>query len=152
MGTECAPSYAYIFMVKYEAKHIYPYIKEMSLLYLRYIDNIFMIWRYKSRLNDIQKRTKWKTQNYQTGLSNFTKKNCVFWRTDIKDENNIQTTLYRKPSDQQAFLYVISEHLRSLNSSIPCTEFGKQSVIIKQKFLHGHYEEELLDEQIKERR
>ena len=106
----------------------------------------------KADLNDIQKRTKWKTQNYQTGLSNFTKKNCVFWRTDIKDENNIQTTLYRKPSDQQAFLYVISEHLRSLNSSIPCTEFGKQSVIIKQKFLHGQYEEELLDEQIKKRR
>ena len=32
-------------MANFEAKHIYPYIKEMSLLYLRYIDNIFMIWK-----------------------------------------------------------------------------------------------------------
>ena len=29
----------------FEAKHTYPYIKEMSLLYLRYIDDIFMIWK-----------------------------------------------------------------------------------------------------------
>ena len=34
-------------MANFEAKHIYPYIKEMSLLYLRYIDNIFMIWKDK---------------------------------------------------------------------------------------------------------
>ena len=30
-------------MANFEAKHIYPYIKDMSLLYLRYIDDIFMI-------------------------------------------------------------------------------------------------------------
>ena len=37
-----------------------------------------------------------------------------------KDENsNIQTTLYRKPTDQQAFLHAISELPRSLKSSIP---------------------------------
>ena len=29
----------------FEAKQIYPYIKEMSLLYLRYIDDVFMIWK-----------------------------------------------------------------------------------------------------------
>ena len=45
MGSICAPSYANIFMANVEAKHIYPYIKEMSSLYLRYIDDIFMIWK-----------------------------------------------------------------------------------------------------------
>ena len=29
----------------FKAKNIYPYIKEVSLLYLRYIDDIFMIWK-----------------------------------------------------------------------------------------------------------
>ena len=43
MGTICAPSYANIFMANFEAKHIYPDTKEMSLLYLRYINDIFMI-------------------------------------------------------------------------------------------------------------
>ena len=44
MGTTCAPSYVNIFMASFEAKHIYPYIKE-SLLYLRYIHDISMTWR-----------------------------------------------------------------------------------------------------------
>ena len=34
MGTICYPSYANIFVVNFEVEHIYPYIKEMSLLYL----------------------------------------------------------------------------------------------------------------------
>ena len=45
MGTICAPSYENIFMANFEAKHIYPYIKELSLLYLRYIDDKFTIWK-----------------------------------------------------------------------------------------------------------
>ena len=32
-------------MANFEAKHMYPYIKEMSLLYLRYIDDIYIIWK-----------------------------------------------------------------------------------------------------------
>ena len=40
-----------------------------------------------------------------------------------KDENNnIQTTLYRKPTDQQAFLHAKSEHPRSLKNSIPYSQ------------------------------
>ena len=36
-----------------------------------------------------------------------------------KDEpNNIQTTLYRKPTDQKAFLNAMSEPPRSLTNSI----------------------------------
>ena len=44
MGTICAPAYANIFMAQFEKQHIYPYIKNKSILYLRYIDDIFMIW------------------------------------------------------------------------------------------------------------
>ena len=80
-----------------------------------------------------------------------------------KDENNnIQTTLYRKPTDQKAFLQAKSEHPISLKSSNPysqalrlkaicstSTEFDKNCAIIRQKFLDRQYEEEVLDEQIK---
>ena len=44
MGTKCAPSYANIFMGQFEAEKIYEKIKDRSLRYLRYIDDIFMIW------------------------------------------------------------------------------------------------------------
>ena len=43
MRTICAPGYANIFMPKFEAKHIYHYIQGKSLLFLRYMDDIFLI-------------------------------------------------------------------------------------------------------------
>ena len=44
MGTICAPSYANIFMSEFEERHIYPLIKNKSVIYLRYIDGIFIVW------------------------------------------------------------------------------------------------------------
>ena len=44
MGTICSPSYASIFMSEFEEKHIYLLMKSKSVIYLRYIDDIFMVW------------------------------------------------------------------------------------------------------------
>ena len=44
MGTICALSYANIFMSEFEEKHIYPLIKNKFVIYLRYIDYIFVGW------------------------------------------------------------------------------------------------------------
>ena len=46
MGTACAPAYANLFMAQLEEKHIYPYIKDVCLLYLRHIDDIFIFRIY----------------------------------------------------------------------------------------------------------
>ena len=45
MAKTCVPSYSNIIMVNFEAKYIYPYIKEMFRLYFRYIDDMLMIWK-----------------------------------------------------------------------------------------------------------
>ena len=44
IGTICAPLYANIFMDHFEKNLIYPLIKGFSLIYLRFIDDIFFIW------------------------------------------------------------------------------------------------------------
>ena len=44
MGTNSAPSYANIFMGKFGETFIYPFITNLHKLYLRYIDDIFIIW------------------------------------------------------------------------------------------------------------
>ena len=44
MGTKCAPSYANIFMGVLDEKFIYPLVNNMTRLYLRFIDHIFIIW------------------------------------------------------------------------------------------------------------
>ena len=44
MGTICASAYANIFPAEFEQKYIYPLIKDKSILFLCYIDDIFMVW------------------------------------------------------------------------------------------------------------
>ena len=43
MGTICAPSHANIFMDELERKYVYSFINNMSMLYLWYNDDSFMI-------------------------------------------------------------------------------------------------------------
>ena len=155
MGTICAPSYANIFMANFEAKHIYPYIKEMSFLYLRYIDDIFMIWKdIKVELMTFIKKLNEKHKTIKFDFQISPRKTAFLNAMLYEDKNNnIQTTLYRKPTDQQAFLHGKSEHSRSLKSSISysqalrlkticstSTEFDKNCAIVKQKFLDRQYE------------
>ena len=44
VDTICAPVYANTFMAQFVKQHIYLDIKNKSILYLQYIDDIFMIW------------------------------------------------------------------------------------------------------------
>ena len=44
MGTICAPAYANIFKAEFEQKCVYPLIKDKSILFLRYIDDTFIVW------------------------------------------------------------------------------------------------------------
>ena len=54
MGTVCALSYANLFMAQFEEKDIYPYIKDMALLHLKYINDIYIfLERNKRTINNI---------------------------------------------------------------------------------------------------
>ena len=61
MGTKCAPSYTNIFMGMCEEIYIYPLIKTMCKVYLRFIDYIFLIWtgttdqlmKFKQQINEV---------------------------------------------------------------------------------------------------
>ena len=95
MGTTCTPSYANIFMTSFAAKHIYPYIKESSLLYLKYIDDIFMIWKgTKAELMTLIKELNKKHINIKYDFQISPGKIAFLGAMLYKDENNnIQTTL-----------------------------------------------------------
>ena len=61
MGTICAPTYANILMFEFVERYIYPLIKNKSSSYLRFIDDIFMVWtksenERKSFINKINKK------------------------------------------------------------------------------------------------
>ena len=64
MGTICTPSYANIIMSECEEEHIYPLIKNKSVIYLRYIDDIFLVWiKYESELRHFMNEM---NQNHQS--------------------------------------------------------------------------------------
>ena len=44
MGTNCTQLYANIFMDYFERQYINPFLKGLSLNYVRVIDDIFFIW------------------------------------------------------------------------------------------------------------
>ena len=162
VGTICAPAYANIFMAQFEKQHIYPYIKNESILYLQYIDDIFMIWtRTKQELLIFLEKlnNKHKTIKFEHNISN---SNISVLDTLIyKDKNNtLQTTLYRKPTDQQFYLHAHSDHPKSLKRSIlynqalrikticsTLTEYKKHCAILKNIIERG-YEENILKDEI----
>ena len=78
MGTPCACNYATIVFAYFERTRILPAFKSNFLLYIRFIDNISIVWKdfptspiasglFKKSLND-QCKLKWKTVDKPTEL------------------------------------------------------------------------------------
>ena len=50
-------AYVNIFIDQYEQKYVYPLISDQSILFLRYIDDIFMVWvKSEKQLKDVMKK------------------------------------------------------------------------------------------------
>ena len=79
----------------------------------------------------------------------------------IDKNNTLQTTLHRKPTDQQSYLHANSDHPKSLKRSIPysqalriktirstLTEYKKHCAILKRNFIERGYKENILKDKI----
>ena len=163
MGTICAPAYANIFMDQFEKQHIYPYIKNKSILYLQYINDIFMIWTgtkqelliFLEMLNSKQKTIKFK---HKTSHSNTSFLDTLIYKNK---KSTLQTTVYQKPTDQQSYFHAHSDHPKSLKISIPYSQvlrikticstlpkYKKHCAILKQNFTERGFEENILKDEI----
>ena len=59
MGTKCASSHANIFMGWFEEKFIFPLLTKLSNFYLRFIDDIFLVWNgTKTEVDNFLKKIK----------------------------------------------------------------------------------------------
>ena len=121
MGTKCAPKYANIFMGVFEEKHIYPKIQNKIRIFLRYIDDIFFIWKgteddLKQFLNDINLIHPTIKFDYHTSKTAVNFLDLTIYK-DINGK--LATKVYTKPTDRQAFLHKNSAHPNHLKNSIP---------------------------------
>ena len=112
MGTKCAPTYANIFMGVFEEKHIYPKLQNKIRIFLRYIDDIFFIWKgteddLKQFLNDINLVHPTIKFDYHTSKTAVNFLDLTIYK-DINGK--LATKVYTKPTVRQAFLHKNSAH------------------------------------------
>ena len=129
MGTKCASSYANIFMGMLEERYIYPLIEKISNFYLRFIDDIFLIWtgttdqlmKFKQQINEVPPPPPPPSIKFDFNFSN---KEINFLDTVVykTQSGKLETKLYRKESDRLAYLHRKSEHSESLKRSIPFSQ------------------------------
>ena len=160
MGTKVAPSFANIFMADFEEKWVYTQNPQPSL-WLRYIDDIFMIWDHgKDKLNDFlhHLNTCHRTIKFTSEIS---QTHVNFLDTTVKrdSEHKLYTDLYSKPTDSHNYLLYDSAHPSHLKSSLPYSQllrvrrickrtedFDLNAIIIASHFKRRNYPVDLIEE------
>ena len=122
MGTRLAPSYANLFMGQLEEKFLKnaPYKPK---LYLRYIDDIFLIFTgSQSELDEFINFMKHRTIKFTAEYSK--EKVCFLDTWVIKNrENRLYTNLFTKPTDTHNYLHYTSSHPTHSKNGGPYGEF-----------------------------
>ncbi len=124
MGTKMAPSYANIFMSSFEDKFVYTYPLQATI-WLRYIDDIFMIWphgedelnKFVTHLNSCHNTIKFTTE-VSKSHTNFLD-TTVF----VAENRSLKTRLYCKPTDTHDYLLYNSCHPAHCKEGIPYSQF-----------------------------
>ena len=134
MGIPCAPSYTNIFIARFEQKHIYPFIKGKIDFYLRYIDDVFFIWKStKKELKFLFNRfnKKHPSINFDQKYSK-SKKEFLDVLVSKDEQQKLQTTLFMKNTDRQSNLHVKFNHPKKytvhLNTVCQKNLFNKQRI------------------------
>ena len=152
MGTKVAPSYANLFMADFEDKFVYTY-PDQPFLWLRFVDDIFMIWTHGTLSLD----------NFIVHLNkclpsiNFTHEISPE-QVPFLDTMAIITNLYCKPTDAHNYLHYSSAHPTSCKKGIPygqflrlcricsrITEFDNNAVNLARHFSRCGYPQELIE-------
>ena len=123
MGTRVAPTLANLFMGHFEEKHVYTY-KSKPLLWVRFIDDIFMIWTHgRKELEDFTTHLNTVHQTIKF-TSTVSEKEISFLDTKILiEKNQIHTDLFTKPTDANNFLHYNSAHPTHCKKGIPYGQF-----------------------------
>ena len=123
MGTTLAPSYANLFMTKFEEKYVYTYPLQ-SRLWKRFIDDIFLIWchgmdsllEFINHLNTVHSTIQFTSDISHTEISFL---DLTIYIKGCK----LYTRLHTKSTDRLMHLNYYSEYPMSLKGSMPYSQF-----------------------------
>ena len=120
MGTRMAPSYANIFM-KYVENQLIDTSPKKPKLWLRFIDDIFMIWGYGKQALEDFKHLAYIIHPTIKFSFNSNEQEIPFLDTIIYRGNNnhILTRLYHKPTDNKQYLHFKLSSPMEIEKSVP---------------------------------
>ena len=152
MGTRMAPSYANLFMGRFE-QHAIANALHKLIIWWRFIDDIFLIWtegeehlkHFISHLNSIHPYIKF-THEY----SNSPHQTLPFLDVQVHLSNNhIETDLHTKPTDKHQYLLKTSCHPSHTKQTIPFSLFLRIRRISSNDAFFDNRSEELIKHLIK---
>ena len=128
MGKKFAPNYANIFMAKWEQEALDKCDKK-PLLYLRYLDDIFIIWTHSEEdfktffktLNEHSESIKLKSSVSHSSIDFLDV--TVFKGSRFEKDNILDTKVYFKPTDTHQLLHKLSFHPKHTFSGIVKSQF-----------------------------
>ena len=162
MGTKVAPSFANLFMAEFEEQHVYNYPIKASL-WLRYIDDIFLIWEHGQEaldsllehLNTCHETIKFTVEHSHSSV------NFLDTTVHLKNDGSLYTDLYCKPTDAHNYLAFDSAHPEHTKRSLPysqllrvrriCTnidDFDKNAVMLASHFHRRGYPDNIIEQAI----
>ena len=103
----------------FEEKFIFPLLTNLSDFYLRFIDDIFLIWNgtktefdnFLKKINECHPSIKSEYEMSQTEIN-------FLDSTVFRVDNKLRTKVYVKPTDRKSYLHSKSEHPNSTKKSI----------------------------------
>ena len=167
MGAKSSPSYANIFMGKFEEDNIYPLLKDNIVCYFRFIDDIFFIWTgSEQHLHDVIANVN-QVHNSIKFDYKFSYNEIDFLDTTVTINNDltISTKLYVKATDRNAYLQYNSYHSKSMKENIPygqalrvkkiCSnkdDLDRSLVTLRNNFINRGYPQDKVDKDIEKAR
>ncbi|XP_073166412.1 uncharacterized protein [Lepidochelys kempii] len=128
MGTRMAPQYANIFMADLEQRFLSSR-PLMPLLYLHYIDDIFIIWTHgKEAFEEFYHDFNNFHPTINLSLDQSTQEIHFLDTMVLISDGHINTTLYWKPTDCYAYLHVFSFH----------PDHATRSIVYSQALRYNH--------------
>ncbi len=123
MGTKLAPSYANIFMAKFEHTYVYPHHAKF-LVWWRYIDDIFTIFQcdkptaegFINDLNQCHPTIKFTAEISEDSIN-------FLDATITKTGTTLSTKAYSKPTDSHNYLLYSSSHPIHCKQGLPYSQF-----------------------------
>ena len=123
LGTICAPPYINIFMDHFERKYTSPFLQGLSVIYLRFIDVIFFVWKGSKEqpiCNLDELNTKHDSIKFEYKIL---KASISFLDTEVYIKNNkLNTKIYTKQINRPRLLHIDPEHPKSLRYSVPYSQ------------------------------